>query len=606
MNGSRERFAVLTRDEEGVLVPPSRVKEYYEQVGGDPRIPKKAIGRLASTHYKESVEHEWQQSNVDWALSLGWADEIESAYRPSHYPSTWGLSRIPRADELPWQSWDVDFTRTWCYTSLNIPRPFDPHVNGLTSSNSVGFGYMYRLGSSWMDRFDIIGRRGGGNRGGFAMTTGPTEGSYPSSILPSPTFDLGKLGYSDGGWQPEGMQYTNRPRRMRLTGLRNGHAHRVYFARSRQVMHRNLYGPISTTNANPRAPMVMVNGLHSMRGIIGISCNKKLNAPTEVRIEVSNPRGIRSGIYEQYDTVQISISPQFSERPPLIFTGFISSIRESETITITCLDALGYLSLEPLLNNVIGDKVDAAQVIRTIVSGSSYPLSLSRMVSQSRVTMPPNIDLTNKSRLESVLTVLDYINNSPRKLNIAADAHGNISLTTLSDPDDVAGPLIGGRSDLPLNGATNLSKTRDFWVSRASLAQGTDDTFNVATVRNENLNVSSTYPSPTSADYPSNPIHRVFDEPSASTGEVAEFFAQQYVKMQSLGDRYVVVGKPERFDIDAGDVMEFFVFDGAPMVGKKRIFAITWEWTPNINRMELVVGRPAPSLIGSLRFALNQ
>lgn len=606
MKGSKERYAVLTRPEEGVLIPPARVKEFYEQAGQDPRIPKKAIGRLASTHYREAVESSWQSSNTNWALSLGWADEVESAYRPSHYPSTWGLSRIPRADELPWRSWDLDYTRTWCYTSLNIPRPFDPHVNGLTSSTNEGFGYLYRLGSSWMDRFDIIGRRGGGNRGGFAMTTGPTEGSYPTSILPTPTFDLGRLGYSNGGWQPEGLQYTNRPRRMRLTGLRNGHAHRVYFARSRKVMHRNVYGPISTTEATPRAPMVVVNGLHSMRGIMRISCSKKLNAPTEIQIEVSNPRGTRSGKYKQYDTIQVSISPQLSERPPLIFTGFISSVRESETILIKCLDALGYLTLEPLLANVVSNKVDAAQVIRTIVSQSTYPLTVSRMVSQSRVVMPSNVDLTNKSKLESVLTVLDYINNSPRQLSISADAYGNISLVVLDDPEDVQGPLIGGRSDLPLNGATNLSKTRDFWVSRASLAQGTDDTFNVATVRNENKGISATYPATTSSDYPTNPIHRVFDEQSVLSNEVAEFFAQQYVKMQNLGERFVVVGKPERFDIDAGDVMEFFVFDGAPMVGKKRIYGLNWEWTPASVRMEMVVGRPSPSLIASLRFAMNQ
>lgn len=606
MKGSKERFAVMTRPEDGVLVPPARLKEFYEQYGEDPRIPKKAVGRLASSHYRESIEKAWQDSGASWSLGLGWADEIESAYRPTHYPSTWGLSRIPRADELPWQSWDLDYTRTWCYTSLNIPRPFDPHINGLTSSEAVGFGYLYRLGSSWMDRFDIIGRRGGGNRGGFAMTTGPTEGNYPSGILPNPTFDLGRLGYTNGGWQPEGLQYTNRPRRMRLTNLRNGHAHRVYFARSRKVMHRNLFGPITTTEATPRAPMVMINGINSMKGITQISCEKRLNSPTEIEIEISNPRGSRSGIYKQHDTVQIFIAPRMSENPPLIFTGFISSIRESDSITITCLDALGYLSLEPLLDNIISSKIDSAQIIRNIVAGSSYPLSISRMISQSRVIMPAEFDLTNKSRLEAIQTVLDYVNNSPRQLHISADAYGNISLSVLDEPDDVDGPLIGGRSDLPLNGAVNLAKTRDFWVSKAILAQGTDDSFNVATVRNESLGISYTYPPSDSADYPASPVHRVFDEPSASTQSVAEFFAQQYVKMQNYGDRYIIQGRPERFDIDAGDVMEFFIFDGAPLVGKKRIYALSWDWLPTMVRMELIVGRPTPSLIGSLRFALNQ
>jgi len=352
--------------------------------------------------------------------------------------------------------------------------------------------------------------------------------------------------------------------------------------------------------------MVVVNGLHSMSGIISISCERRLNAPTEMMIELSNPRGIRSGKYQQYDTVQVFIAPRMSESPPLIFTGFISSVKESETISIRCLDALGYLSLEPLLSNVVSNKVDAAQVIRTIVAGSSYPLSVSRMISQSRVIMPSNIDLTNKSRLDGILTVLDYVNNSPRQVFISADAYGNISLNTLDEPESVDSPLIGGYSDLPLNGAVNLSKTRDFWVSRASIASGTDDSFNVATVRNTSLGVSATYPATTSVDYPASPVHRVFDEEGALTNEVAEFFAQQYVKMQNLGERFVVNGRPERFDIEAGDVMEFFVFDGAPLIGKKRIYAVSWTWSTSAVRMEMVVGRPAPSLIGSLRFAMNQ
>ena len=31
------------------------------------------------------------------------------------------------------------------------------------------------------------------------------------AVLPQPTFNLGELGFSNGGWNPEGLQYTNRP-----------------------------------------------------------------------------------------------------------------------------------------------------------------------------------------------------------------------------------------------------------------------------------------------------------------------------------------------------------------------------------------------------------
>ncbi len=602
-----ERYMLLSRPEDGVLIPPTQLLSFYEEIGSDPRVPKKAVGRLASTHYRDAMEsrlHD-QRNAEGWIHSLGWPQEVEAAVRPAHYPAHWGLSRIPRADELKWDSWNVGYSRTHCYTSLNIPRPFDPHVNGLAYPNVVGFGYMYRRGSAWMDRFDVVGRRGGGNRGGFTMTTGPTEGTYPTSILPSPTFNLGRLGFTNGGWNPEGIQYTNRPRKMRLTGLRSGWAHRVYMVRSRQVMFRNVYGPMSTSEATPRAPLVVINGVENVSGVMSISYEGSVNAPGEISIEINNTRGKRSGKFKEYDTVQVYCSPRLVSEPPMIFTGFISDIIEKDVITITCLDTLGYLALEPILDRVDYTRVDAAQVIREIVAGSTYPIGLGRMMTTSRIVLPSGMNFVGKTRLQAIQTVLDFANTSPRKMLLQCDERGNLSLVEMPDPETESAPLIGGRDDMPLNGSVNLGKTRDFWPSSIQVTRGAQRSFNVATVKNTGLGVSATYPAITSPDYPASPVHVLFEEAAATTQHMCSYFAKQFVKQQQQGERYTIKGRPERFDIYPGDVMQFFAYDGAAITGNHQIFKVDWWWNSASVGMTLTVGRDPPSLIGSLRYAVR-
>lgn len=605
MRDDLERFMLLTRPDEGVLIPPAAMLAYYESMGEDPRIPKRAVGRMASRHYKEAFEHQLanQVNDGSWVHSLGWPQEVEAAAKPNHYPSHFGLSRIPRPDEMAHASWGVDYTRTVCYSSLNLPRPFDPHAHGIGTGNAIGFGYLYRSESSWMDRYDIIGRRGGGNRGGFAMTTGPTSGTYPDSVLPNPAFDLGRLGYTNGGWNPEGIQYTNRPRKMRLTGLRSGWAHRVFMARSRQVMFRNVYGPVSITEATPRAPLVVINGIHNVSGIISIQSKAILNAPVEVTIEINNPRGSRAGKFKEYDTVQIYCSPRMSSRPPLLFTGFISSVREGESIRIVCLDSLGYLSLEPILSQVDYTSVDAAQVIRELVGGSSYPLGLGRMITKSRITLPSGMDFLDKTRLNAVQTVMSFANTSPNSIQLSVDPRGRISLDEMIDPAGDPSPVIGGHPDLPLNGAVNLGKTRDYWPSRIQKLSGSQDTFNVATVKNGDL--SATYPKPSSPDYPSSPVHKMFKESAATTLQMCEFFAKQYVESQGRGERYIIFGRPERFDIAPGENIQLYAYIGAAITGVHRIYEVNWYWSSKSVSMDIVVGREPPSLIGSLRHAVQ-
>ena len=173
--------------------------------------------------------------------------------------------------------------------------------------------------------------RGGGSRGGFAFTTTPFSNNQPSSVQDGGLeFGLGDLGFTNGGWNPEGLKYQFRPKSLRLGGLRNGWRHRVFFARSRQVMYRNVYGEISEDDGIPNCPMVVVNGLGLLKGITSISCSEGLNTPRSMNITISSIQGRREGVVNIGDTVQVYLSPNNWANPPLIYTGYVSD-RDWET-----------------------------------------------------------------------------------------------------------------------------------------------------------------------------------------------------------------------------------------------------------------------------------
>ena len=309
----------------------------------------------------------------------------------------------------------------------------------------MGYGY---LGTSpFPDRYDIVNRRGGGPRGGFAFTSGPTEGNYPSTILPSPTFNLGELGFSDGGWNPEGLQYTNRPRQMRLGGLRNGWPHQVFFVRSRQVFFRNLYGPIASDEATPRAPTVVLNGSKSIHGVLSVSSRHELNAPRRLTVHISSVVGRRAGVAQIGDTIQVYAAPRRWANPPLIFTGFVSDLEENTNeVILTCLDPLGFLTNETILNDELLIQGDAASVIKGIVAQSSYSPPIGRISTQSLVSVPTGLVLKGKTLLEAVQTVLGFINIAPAPMTIYADSKGYIHLRSLAEVDDAnLTPLVAGR-----------------------------------------------------------------------------------------------------------------------------------------------------------------
>ena len=599
MSEEAERYSRIVRapvDAPMIITPPKVLLDEAERLGQDPRRPRTAIARWVATTWAETRKESIRRGiDVPEALEAT-ADEKELMERPVHFPPDFGLGLIPFPNELG-GSWVADKTVTTCYTSLSTPRPFDPHLHGDLTSKSVGFGYHYHGKSPFPDKYDIVNRRGGGGRGGFSFTTGPTEGNYPQTILPSPTFNLGKLGFSDGGFNPEGLQYTNRPKRMRLTGLRNGWRHKVFFARSRQVMFRNVYGPLSIDEATPQAPTVILNGSRPIKGIVAISSQHNLNTPRSVSVQITSTAGRRAGIGKIGDTIQVYATPRRWANPPLIFTGYISDIEETSSIvTLNCLDSLGFLTNETVLDDSMITKGDAAAMIKQIIAGSSYSPPIGRISTLSEVAIPSGISLKGKTRLAAIQTVLGFINIAPTPMTIYSDEQGYIHLRGLKEIDDTAlTPMVAGRlprTDVP----------QDLYVTMIEQEKGDLTNFNVVVVKNSNANVDYTYPPTTSNDFPRRPVHRVVTESSVTNDTQAEAFAKLMLSNNGrTKQQYLIEGLPERFDIRAGDVLEFASSQG--IAGRHRAYSVNWEMTPDGAFMTLNVGRQSADLVSTLRYA---
>tara|TARA_R110001632_G_scaffold94056_2_gene199756 strand:+ start:2655 stop:4466 length:1812 start_codon:yes stop_codon:yes gene_type:complete len=598
MGDETNRFIRIVRapeDDPFIITPPKVLLDEVERLGQDPRRPRTAVARWATSIWAET-RRESIRRGIDAPVQMDNIPvEKELMERPAHYPSDFGLGLIPFPNELG--GWQLDKTETTCYTSLSAPRPFDPHLHGDMTAKTVGYGYQYHGKSPFPDRYDIVNRRGGGPRGGFAYTTGPTEGNYPQTILPSPTFNLGELGFSDGGWNPEGLQYTNRPRRMRLTGLRNSWPHRAYFVRSRQVMFRNVYGPMSTDEATPQAPTVIINGSRPIHGILGIGSSHELNAPRRLSVSISSVAGRRSGTAKIGDTVQVFLAPRRWANPPLIFTGYVSDIVETTNqINLTCLDTLGFLSNETITDESISMNGDAASILKGIIAGSSYSPPIGRISTQSRVIIPSGQTLKGKSRLDAVQMVLGFININPEPMNIYSDAQGYINLRKLKDTEDTdITPLVAGRlprTDVP----------QDFYPTSVENSAGDLDFYNVVTVQNDALGISVTYPAVTDSFYPLRPVHRVVHEDSVKNDDQALRFAKLMLSNNGrVKQQFIVEGLPERFDIYAGDVMQFATASG--IAGRHRIYGVSWSMTPDGSSMTLTVGKQSANLISTIRYA---
>ena len=597
---SIERFHRLVRggvNDRLVVNMPQGILDEIEQMGSDPRRPKTAIARWASQIW---LEHQHENIRSDEGVALDASHvEKELMERPSHYPLVWGLDLIPFPDDVG--GWSLDKTNTLCYTSLNTPRPFDPHLATLKQNEgALGWGYHYQSSSGMNETHDITTRRGGGPRGGFGFTTGPTEGAYPQAVLPQPTFNLGRIGFSNGGWNPEGLQWTNRPKQMKLSGLRNGWPHRVIFARSRQVLFRNLYGDMDVVEATPKAPIVVLNGLTNVHGVIELNMTKSFNSPTELEITINNPNGRRTGLFKRGDTIQIYAAPRTWATPPLLFTGFVSEIEESSTeINVFCLDSLGLLGLEVIKAEQNYFKADALTILKDIVANSVYAPPIGRIKNESNITLPQGLKFKGQTRLSAVQTILNIINSTPNKYQIYTTADGYIALRKLREVNDPANPAFTAGT-IPRTAAP-----QDFYPTAIERVSGDKTGFNVVVVQNDELNISITVPAVGSARFPAIPIEKVVNDKSIVDEQQARMVGEYFLNTQgSNNTRWIVEGQPERFDFEVGDVMEFASSEGN-LSGRQRIFDIKWNLSVGTSSMQMNVGRQAPDVISALQFALG-
>lgn len=599
---SIERFHRLVRagDDELIITPPKGLLDEIENLGTDPRRPRTAIARWASQVWAEHAK----ESNMNaggFTLDASHSEK-ELMFRPQHYPEDWGLDLIPFPNDTG-GAWTRDRMTTLCYTSLTTPRPFDPHLHGAVGGSraeALGFGYHYQGKTGFPDQQDIITRRGGGPRGGFSMTTGPTEGAYPSAVLPQPTFNLGRLGHSDGGWNPEGLQWTNRPKRMRLGGLRNGWSHKVMFARSRQVLFRNIYGDVARDEATPQAPTVVINGLNDLHGVKSVNMIQSFNSPTEVNIEVNNPSGKRTGWIKRGDTVQIFASPRRWANPPLVFTGFVHEVHESSSdISFKCSDSLGYLNLEIVKKSMTYFQTDAATVVKDLVANSIYAPPVGRMANQSFVVLPAGIDFVGETRLSAIQAILNIINSTPTLNQIYCSPDGYINLRRLREVDDTTiTPLVGGRFP-------RTATPQDFYPTAVERESGDTTGFNVVVVSNNAVGLSVSIPPADSSRYPSIPVEKRIEDEAITSEVQAKLVGEYFLNTQSMKKvKWIVEGIPERFDIKVGDVMEFQTGE-ASLAGRHRIFNISWNYSVGGSTMTLTVGRQSADLMSTLKYALG-
>lgn len=586
------RNRIIREKNEQILTPPNDLLASIEDLGTDPRRPRTAIARYHSRKWLEAEQARMQYGDT---LPLTSTVDKEAMERPSYYPEDFGIGFIPDPYEYTseWAA-STDYWETVCYTNLSAPKPFDPHLHGDLTAKTVGYGYHYHSTSPWTDLYDIVTRRGGGPRGGFSYTTGPTEGTYPSSILPQPTFNLGTLGFTNGGWNPEGLQWTNRPKRMRLHGLRNGWPHKVYFCRSRQVMFRNVYGTMATEDATPNAPLVLINGTSQLNGIRSIGSKENENSPVRLTIQVNNTFGRRSGIVKVGDTVQVFCAPRTWANPPLVFTGFVAELEETETnLTLYCDDNLGLLASEYLTTEPTLDKSDVANVIKAIIAGSSYSIPMQKITTETGLVIPQGMKFVGKSRLGAIQSCLKIIASSPKRASIRCDNQGFIELFLLTDLNDAnISPYIGGRmprTDVP----------QDLYPTSVEKTGGDVDFFNVATVYSSTNNIQVTV-SGTGASVRPMQLYHVDD--GIKTKEQGRIIAHALLSEQGESrQRWEVEALPERFDIRVGDVVEFASYVGG-LSGRHRVRAIGWKYTTGDNPiMNLTLGSARPSLVATLQ-----
>ena len=66
--------------------------------------------------------------------------------------------------------------------------------------------------------------------------------------------------------------------------------------------------------------------------------------------------------------------------------------------------------------------------------------------------------------------------------------------------------------------------------------------------------------------------------------------------------QWIVEGLPERFDMRAGDIMDFASVDGG-LAGRQEIFSVNWQFSTEDSNMTLTIGKQPSDIAATMRMA---
>ena len=342
--------------------------------------------------------------------------------------------------------------------------------------------------------------------------------------------------------------------------------------------------------------VVTTNGSTQHHGVISCRVRRTLNAPAELRLVINSVGGKRSFEIVRGDTIKVQASPHTQTTIPTVFSGFVTDVESSNNrMTVVGLDTLGRLGQEYITVNPLAVADDVAGVVSEIISDSAYDLAIDRIIGQTRVRLPNNMDFVGKTRLAAIQMLLQLVNNSPNSFVIMADETG-IMMRKMFDPFTTGTgyptAYIGGR--FPATGSSY-----DFRPTNVDRMEGDLDFFNTVTVSNEAKNILVT--EPTTAE--SEPVQIYINESAITDASQAQLWARQY--LQGRGTRMVqwtVVANPNTFYVVPGDVAVFYEVEGG-LAGRQLIFDTLWDFGVDGSDLTLTVGQQAPDLVSALRLA---
>jgi len=279
--------------------------------------------------------------------------------------------------------------------------------------------------------------------------------------------------------------------------------------------------------------------------------------------------------------------------PPLIFTGYVAVIEETSTnIRLTCLDALGFLTNEYITEEPAHANGNISTMIKSIVAESSYKPPIARIISDFRFNLPTGLKFKGKTRLAAIQTLLSFVNSGPVQYQIYADAYGYVHVAQKKElHDSNVTPYVAGR-------VPKTTVPHDFYPTMIERVTNDDDFFNKVTVENEELDISATV-SLTSE----RPVHRYVKDTGVTTVAHAETLGRQILMRQGIAySQWIVEGLPERFDLRAGDIMDFASVDGG-LAGRQELFSVGWQFSTDDSVMTLTVGKQPSDIAATMRMA---